>query len=584
MSFGAYSQNKKVNPQSQTIDPTVEVNRDFEGKIMEVHKGKLKSVLADSLYNFNVKFNYSFFEKPYKDMYEFAPVASAKVPQLENNNRPEIIAKAGMGYPLAPQAEVLYTPELDNGNYLNLGGNFNLYKGKVPSIQQVEGIPDNTYLKRSGEKVENNERQYGIWGKYTRAWKSGEFNLNAGFDGGYNTYFGKAVLPPTGSGEEQAYHSDKDMDGHNYIRANVGLGIKSSGAGKYGKKFNYAANLALQHTGDKWEARLKENLVKFHGEMGPTVGRYNKFMVGVDAQAVMYAGTANYYYVIFGLTPQYRYENGRFKVNLGVKAEGKFTNSNRENIDRFHHSIFPAADLSFGIIPQKIWLYAKADGWNTLNEYSSLLETNKFINPETTIAGLMPSSVPLNIEIGFKGRLTDKFSYSLYGGWSVHKGLQQFLYDMDLAWFNTIYSNNFEYYTGAVANVKTERFEGGIKFRYSAFSESKAGATIENLENSENCRMKVLGYPMPQGDIFAKYNWNKKLYIMAGCHLQGEYYCSIDTKVPGFADLGAGVGYMYSPMLSFWLKGENLLNSATQYLPYYTRRSAGFVAGIIVKL
>lgn len=565
-----------ANSQNQKIDPTVEVNRDFEGKIMEVHKSKLKSALADSLYNFNVRFNYSFFEKPYKDMYEFAPVESAKVPQLENTSRPDLIAKVGMGYPLAPQAEILYTPKLGNGNYLNIGGNFNLYKGKVPAVHQVEGTTPNIYyLNDSGIKVENNEHKYGIWGRYTHAWKSGEFNVNAGFDGGHNTYYGQADALPA---------SNEGTNNHNYIQADAGIGVKSSGAGKYGEKFNYAANLQFQHTADKLESRLKENLARFHAEIGPTVGKYNKLIVGIDAQAVMYEGIADYHYGIFGITPQYRFKNGRLKVNFGVKVEGKFTNSNKENIDKFHYLLFPAVDLSYGLVSKKLWFYAKADGSNTLNAYSSLLEKNKYISPVTTPEGLMPSSVPLNIEIGFKGRFTDKFTYSLYGGWAVHKGLQQFLYEIGTGWFNTIYSNNFEYYAGAMANVNTEKFEGGINFRYSTFSDSKTGTTIENFENSDNSRMKVLGYPALQGDIYAKYNWNKKIYIMAGCHLQGEYYCSNVTKVPGFADFGAGIEYVHTPMLSLWIKGENLLNSATQYLPYYTGRSMGFAAGIIVKL
>ena len=52
-----------ANGQNQTIDPTVEVNRQFQGKIMELAKGKLNTTLADSLNIFNVDFNYSFFNR-----------------------------------------------------------------------------------------------------------------------------------------------------------------------------------------------------------------------------------------------------------------------------------------------------------------------------------------------------------------------------------------------------------------------------------------------------------------------------------------------------------------------------------------
>ena len=61
VSAALYSQNQK-------IDPTVEVNRDYQGKMMEITKGKLATETADSLNSFHLDFNYSFFNKPYKDM------------------------------------------------------------------------------------------------------------------------------------------------------------------------------------------------------------------------------------------------------------------------------------------------------------------------------------------------------------------------------------------------------------------------------------------------------------------------------------------------------------------------------------
>ena len=556
--------------QNQVIDPTVEVNRDFEGKMMEVHKGQLNTAVADSLYNFKVGFNYSFFEKPYKDMYEFAPLASANLPQMENYRRPNLVVKGGIGYPLAPEVAIWYSPELKKGNFLKLEGGFNLFRGNVPFMEISDG-----YVKKSGTKTLNNEYKYGIGGNYTYAWKSGEFNVNAGFGGGYTTYYG-------------AEHSSDNTPHHAYIQAKVGLGAKSSGAGIYGKKFNYAVSASLQHTQDKMSGKLQENLVVVKGEMGPTVGRYNKFMIGAEAEAVAYNGTAEYNYGIFGIIPQYRYENGDLKVNLGIKLEGKFTN-NENGMDKHHNVLFPAINLSFGIVPQKLWLYGNVDGWNSLNTYSSLLEKNTHINPETTPQNLMAGSVPLNAEAGFKGRLTDKFTYRLYGGYSIHHGLQQFIYNVENGWFNTIYSNNNELYAGAGADVNTERVTGSIAFRYSSFSSGKEnvgnGGTTDTAEaETSKGSFPVLGLPALQGDIFVQYNWNRKIYISAGCRLQGEYNCSAHTKIPGFADLYAGAEYVHSPMVSFWIKGENLLDAATQYHPFYTGREIAFTAGIIVKL
>ena len=534
--------------------------------MMEVHKGQLNTAVADSLYNFKVDFNYSFFEKPYKDMYEFAPLASANLPQSGGYMRPEFIVKGGIGYPLAPEVALWYSPELKKGNFLNLEGSFNLYRGDMPLMEISEG-----FLQENGLKAKDTEYKYGIKGSYTYAWKSGEFDVNAGFGGGYSTFYGNEAAPH-----------------HSYMQANVGIGAKSSGAGSYGKKFNYAATASLQHTQDKMTGKLQENLITVQGEMGPTVGRYNKFMIGAAAHVVTYSGTIVYNYGTFGITPQYRYENGNLKVNLGVKLEGKFTN-NTNGADKHHNLLFPAINLSFGIAPEKLWLYGNLEGWNSLNTYSSLLEKNTRINPETTPQRLMASSVPLNAEAGFKGRFTDKFTYRLFGGYSIHHGLQQFIYSKENGWFNTIYTNNNELYAGARADVNTERVNGGFSFRYSSYSMGKQPAQEEagpatQADSDNTTANPVLGLPELQGDIFVQYNWNKKIYISAGCHMQGEYNCSASTKIPGFADLYAGAEYVHSPMVTFWIKGENLLGAATQYQPFYTGRQRGFVAGIIVKL
>ena len=70
-----------VNAQ-QKIDPLLEVSRDFDGKLLEIHKSKLNTNINDSLTNFNLDFNYSIFKNPYRDMYEFNPLPSH--PQEQN--------------------------------------------------------------------------------------------------------------------------------------------------------------------------------------------------------------------------------------------------------------------------------------------------------------------------------------------------------------------------------------------------------------------------------------------------------------------------------------------------------------------
>ena len=562
IAFDAISQNNK-----QVIDPTVEVNRNFEGKMMEITKGKLGTAIADSLYRFKTDFNYTFFNKPYRDLYEFSPVESAGVPQLENYNSPELIAKVGFGYPLAPEANILYSPNMKGNHFLNLKGNFNMYKGDVP-VYTVNGDK----VAKTGEKTENSEMDYGVRADYTYAWRSGQFNAYAGYKGGKREYFQRIGADTMNLTKAKAPVVSYPF---NFNQLEGGFGVKSSGAGKYGHKFNYALNGDVRHTQSK---PLKENLFSIAGELGPTVGRFNRFMVGIGGKFADYSGSGNYHYGLFNITPQYRYANGNIKLNLGVKIEGKFTDCDY-GADKFHNTFFPAADISLRLLPDKLWLYGKVDGWNSINAWSDVFAQNNFIT--TDLADLKASSVPVHAEAGFQGRFTDKFTYRIFAGYAIHKGLQQFVYDLGRKHFSTFYSNNNEFSAGGEFDVTTEPFQGGVSFRYASFTKGKESTLMLK-------EIDAIGFPQRQGSVYGKYNWNNKFSVGVQCYMQGEEkaLCSDGNVVTidSFADLQATVEYAFNPAFTVWLRGENLLDAATQYTPFYQRETRGILAGIIVKL
>ena len=51
---------------AQNLNPTVSVTRDYEGKLMEVHKPSMAMFVPDSLHRFDLDFDYSVFANPYK--------------------------------------------------------------------------------------------------------------------------------------------------------------------------------------------------------------------------------------------------------------------------------------------------------------------------------------------------------------------------------------------------------------------------------------------------------------------------------------------------------------------------------------
>ena len=58
---------------AQDLDPTVVVRRAYEGKLIEAHKPQLDMQVPDSVTRFDLDFDYSVFDKPYRGAYEFNP-------------------------------------------------------------------------------------------------------------------------------------------------------------------------------------------------------------------------------------------------------------------------------------------------------------------------------------------------------------------------------------------------------------------------------------------------------------------------------------------------------------------------------
>ena len=56
------------------INSTVEVERDYEGRIARAVKSRIDPPVDDSLLNFKLNFDYADFYNPYKDLYEFSPI------------------------------------------------------------------------------------------------------------------------------------------------------------------------------------------------------------------------------------------------------------------------------------------------------------------------------------------------------------------------------------------------------------------------------------------------------------------------------------------------------------------------------
>ena len=83
---------------AQNLDPTVNVTRAYEGKLLEVDKPSFRMDVPDSVTRFNLDFDYSVMSNPYKGGNEFNPYLQDIRPERIDDKESSLWLRAGAGY------------------------------------------------------------------------------------------------------------------------------------------------------------------------------------------------------------------------------------------------------------------------------------------------------------------------------------------------------------------------------------------------------------------------------------------------------------------------------------------------------
>lgn len=573
------------NAMAQNIDPTVEVQRDFDGRMINIHKSHLKSNIHDSLSNFNLSFNYSIFDKPYKDLYEFSPLPSADIQGKTEEKLPVFYAKAGIGYPLAPLAEVRYQPRLKGGNALQLNAFYNGFY----SMMNTLSIDENSHEIVQNKDIESysTNTSFGAGATYSHHWKNGKLTLDLGYNANSNSYYGFPVTP-NASTQTPIYRKmgEKnfmaDSCSHNWQQLVAKLSIGSVDAKVSKVRFHYRLDASYLNTADKFlQEKLSENYIKVSGEFGPSFGRYNRISIGFNSENALYGGIKEYNYGIYEITPQYTFEKGRFKIKGGVKISGNY--SGNDNAGDYHNALSAVGEVSFEIAKRNLWVYGIVDGGNCINSYSMLLMENPWISQHTE---LKASSIPVLATGGLRGQIRNKFSYNIYAKYAVHKGLLQYIGMPSVpnpdSRLTAVYSNHREFSAGAVLKWESRSFCAATSVEYSDYTKSRKGTLGDGF--------RAIGYAPFKWDVDAAWNYRERIWIGITSNFRSAtpswnatfFDKEIDFKA--YLNLGINARYSINRNLSVYLKGENLLNSQIQHYPQYLEKGLSFTAGVLVKL
>ena len=532
---------------AQELDPTVVVNRAYEGKLLEVHKPSFEMEIPDTVSKFDLDFDYSVFDKPYKGAYEFTPYVLTLRPASEAKDIRKLYLKAGAGYTLHPVLDFVWTPALKGAFNVDVYGMSRSYIGDYYGFAPVGDAAS-----WSGYDVEN---RAGVDGSYD--WRSGSMAFDV-------AYYGVALK------------DDRKSRMYNAVDVTFGLSSKARGESyfKYALQADYMFGQDELKSHDA-QPKLGEHVYGVDASVGQVIRKKHDVSIDMDADFVTYSHPA-YSATVgqFDIVPHYVLTGRRWSVDAGLRVSKLIRPDAYESMfPTKGQFLYPDVSAWYDVIPSAMRAYARMGGGNELNTYSSLLKRNHHFDM-TYAAGMWPvmdaTVERLSTSFGVEGRVGSKFAYDLRAGYVNYKNapLEAVLVSpVDGQYLPGLgYDAYQKLYAGADVGLKLDSFEfdGNVEYTHAWGVDEASG---------------LLAPAALTGNVAFEYNWNRRIFAGMDCE-----FASRRNVVAGYADLGLNLEFAATRALAFWFRGGNLLNMAIQRNPLYAEKGVNFTLGICLNL
>ncbi len=569
-----------ISAAGQDLNPTVEVSRQYRGTMMDLDKPSVEMAVPDSVTKFNLQFDYSVFDSPFKGAYEFRPFLMDMdiAPSLPGER--SLYLRAGAGYTLHPTLDFVWSPVRKEKFRLSLYGVHRSYIGSYRSLG-VDGQMPRASIVPDGTRFSGHDllTEAGVDGSFD--WKTGVLSFRAG-------YYGTALKDTVVS------------------KAYDGLDVKFGIASKQRLESHlvYSLNVAYRFAEEKSEclwvsgrSYLSEHNLDVDASLGGTFRSGHSVLADFSVDYASYGGH------VFGsdagsvsVTPHYVFSNSRWNLDLGVKLAFLFRNNRADAVIPMNMSkgqaVYPDVRISWSAIRKYMDVYLTAGGGPDINRYSSLADADRHIFMFYNHAGegpLLDNTVErVSASLGLKGNIASRLSYDLSAGYRNFSNAPAHSVsavdgggDMPHLAPGLIYIPYQMFYARLDMAWKSQDFRLGGWVQYQASDVAKRSAFAFTPS-------AFTGYAS------AQYNWKERIFVGVDCGFatsrQGDLRTSSGIsagtrlEVPGYADLGASFEYAFTRKFSLWLRGGNLLNSVIQYTPLYSQSGIYFTAGICLNL
>ena len=565
---------------AQNLDPTVHVNRAYEGKLMDVHKPSLEMTVPDTLTRFDLDFDYSVFDSPYKGSYEFRPYVLDMQPSAETGEVKRIWMKAGAGYPLHPLFNLIWAPVVRDGFKMNVYADHKSYVGEywMFAPDGVKGNVIDRWSSASGDM---------------KSWKGYDLFTKAGVDGSYD--WKKGVLAFDASYYGVAAKEEICRKAYDALDVKLALASKTDTS----SLFDYSVAAAYRFAEDKIDKSsfgdqfMSEHVFDVDACLGSRISDVHAVRFDVGLQMAAYAHAVDAVIGELSFVPHYQLNKGRWNADLGVRIAKVLRSSSEDGLQRVRDQVvYPDVQVGFAVIPEAMRTYLKVGGGNRINTYASLVERNHHVTP--AFGGIIWPLMDCNVErvsasLGIEGRISSRFTYDLRGGYVNYAGalLDSVREDVVTGITGTRFLPGYGYAAYHKAFValdwllQTEpvRFEGSVAYNHSWWPHNDA----------------VGGLFLPAaltGDFAVRYDWNDRIFAGVDCLFSTDRKGTVpaspggayEARIRGYADVGVEGMYVINHMFSVWARVGNVLNMTIQHNPLYAERGVNFTAGLTFSL
>ena len=544
---------------AQNLDPTVEVRREYEGKLVEVHKPVFEMSVPDSVTRFALDFDYSVFDNPYKGSYEFNPYLLSMRPSASDNGESNFYLRAGAGYQLRPTVDMVWSPSFKRkGVNMDVYAHHKSFIGDYLTIAPVDLEFPYGELGKLPEGVNGQHKWFG-YDMLTKAgavvrhdWEQIALDYSAG-------YFGMA-------------QKDRQwVRGYNALDASFGLQTKPDDR----ESMVVELDVDYRFGEDKvMGSELREYLGNMNLSLRPFWVENHRMSFDVESNVASYTGVYQLVGGDISMIPRFVFISDRLTADLGLRVSKMLTN------DRIKEQVvYPDVNFTYILFPKSLKFYFRATGGGEFETYSSTIASNHHITC------LMPQDMlgykieRIGLTAGFDGRITDKFSYNVRGGYANYANLRHYQVEVtDTPWFTMTYLGCQKWFAAVDWALDWEnlRFDGTVS--YDRYWEN-AGVYTSSLHGTTS----VLRPAPLTGKMAVQYNWKQRLVCGVDCEFSDAMKGGV-AIIRGYADAGVFAEYATARNITLWMRGGNLLNQTIQRTPLYAEKGVNFTLGVCMNL